>query len=339
MNMQQAIAQVIAGQDLTFPQMMSVMRLIMTGDASPAQIGGFLVGLRIKGESVDEITASAQVMRELATPVMVNKDQALDIVGTGGDQIGTFNISTASCLVAAAAGAKVAKHGNRAASGKTGAADVLEAAGVNLNLSPERLSACVEQIGVGFLFAPKHHTAMKHAIAPRKEMAIRTIFNVLGPLTNPAGARKQMVGVFAKELLPTMAEVFKQLGSIHTIIVHAEDGLDEISIAAATDVAELKCGQITHYRITPEDFGFNRHPLSSIQVQTAQHSLALIKQALSGQAGAAHDVIALNSGAALYAGDLASTLAEGIERARHILASGTALNVLERLVAFSNQPE
>ncbi|MCP4712686.1 MAG: anthranilate phosphoribosyltransferase, partial [Planctomycetes bacterium] len=252
MNIQSAIKSVIAGQDLNKTEMTEVMQQIMTGECTPAQIGGFLVGLRMKGESVDEITAAAAVMRELSTVVEVNTDHLVDTCGTGGDASGSFNISTASAIVAAAAGAHVAKHGNRSVSSKSGSADVLEVAGVNLDISAEQVGQCIEKVGVGFLFAQKHHSAMRHAIGPRREMAVRTIFNVLGPLTNPALAPNQVIGVFDGELVEPLAQVLKQLGSRHVMVVHADDGMDEISISGNTSVAELKDGEVTTYSISPE---------------------------------------------------------------------------------------
>ncbi|MDH5436880.1 MAG: anthranilate phosphoribosyltransferase, partial [Gammaproteobacteria bacterium] len=281
MDMPSAIRAVTERQNLSHEDMQSVMNTIMTGEATPAQIGGFLIGLRMKGETIDEITAAAQVMRELATKVDVSGDHVVDIVGTGGDGSSTFNISTASCFVVAAAGGKVAKHGNRSVSSKSGSADLLEAAGVNLDINPEQVARCVNEVGVGFMFAPKHHGAMKHAIGPRKEMAVRTIFNVLGPLTNPAGAPNQLLGVFSKELVEPLAHVLANLGSHHVLVVHSEDGMDEISIGAPTFVAELKDGVVTSYTIQPEDFGLERADLASLKVEDAAQSLAVVKSVLA----------------------------------------------------------
>ena len=334
-DMPSAIRAVIDGRDLTADQMTGVMRTIMTGDATAAQIGGFLVGLRIKGETVDEIAAAASVMRELASRVDVNGDHLVDTCGTGGDTSGTFNVSTASALVAAAAGAKVAKHGNRSVSSRSGSADVLEAAGVKLDLPPEQIGRCIETVGVGFLFAPMHHGAMKHAIGPRREMATRTIFNVLGPLTNPAGAPNQVLGVFAETWVEPLAQVLQKLGSDHVMVVHAEDGLDEISIGATTHVAELKDGEIHSYRIEPEDFGIERQSLDGIKANGAQDSLTLIHQALADQPGPARDIVVLNAGAAIYVAGLTDTLADGVERARQVIADGTANQVLDNLIRFS----
>jgi anthranilate phosphoribosyltransferase len=316
--------------------MQAVMRLIMTGQATAAQIGGFLVGLRMKGETVDEIAAAAGVMRELATHVDIAGPHLVDTCGTGGDGASTFNISTASALVTAAAGGRVAKHGNRSVSSSSGSADVLEAAGVRLDLGPEQVAACVEQLGVGFLFAPRHHSAMKHAIGPRKEMRVRTVFNLLGPLTNPAGAPNQVLGVFSADWVEPLAQVLKQLGSEHVLVVHAEDGLDEISIAAPTRVAELKDGKISCYTISPEDFGLQRADLAAIAVEDAQQSLAMIRAVFDGQPGPAHDIVILNAGAAIYAAGLVSSLADGVSRAADVIQAGKAKQVFASLVEVSN---
>jgi len=335
MDMQSAIRSVLDKQDLSRDDMTSIMRLIMTGEATPAQIGGFLVGLRMKGETVDEITAAASVMRELASGVKVDGDHVVDIVGTGGDGINTFNISTASTFVVAAAGGTVAKHGNRSVSSKSGSADLLEAAGVNLDLSPEQVGQCINDVGVGFMFAPKHHSAMKHAIGPRKEMAVRTIFNVLGPLTNPADAPNQLLGVFSDELVEPLAEVLNALGSNHVLVVHSSDGMDEISIADETHVAELKNGSITTYTITPEQFGLERGKLEDLQVDGAEQSLAVIKSVFANTPGAARDIVVMNAGAAIYAADLVGSLEEGINKAKEIIASGAAQTKLDELVSLS----
>lgn len=337
MDMQAAIRAVIEGHNLSADDMTEVMSIIMSGQATPSQIGGFLVGLRVKGETVEEIAAAAKVMRELATPVNVSGDHIVDIVGTGGDGIGTFNVSTASCLVAAAAGAQVAKHGNRAASSRSGAADLLEAAGVKLDLTPEQLEQCVATVGVGFMFAPHHHSAMKYAIGPRREMAVRTIFNVLGPLTNPAGAPNQVVGVFAADLVEALAQVLQRLGSHHVMVVHSEDGLDEISVSAPTNVAELKDGTVNTYTIAPEEFGMQRHPLNELIVDSADASLAMIRSVLDNQPGSARDIIALNAGAAIYTAGLADSHKAGVEKAQALLADGSAARVLEHLVTFTNE--
>ena len=336
MDMQSAIRSVLDKQDLSRDDMTAVMRLIMTGEATSAQIGGFLVGLRMKGETVDEITAAASVMRELASGVKVDGNHVVDIVGTGGDGINTFNISTASTFVVAAAGGTVAKHGNRSVSSKSGSADLLEAAGVNLDLSPEQVGQCIKEVGVGFMFAPKHHSAMKHAIGPRKEMAVRTIFNVLGPLTNPAGAPNQLLGVFSDELVQPLAEVLNALGSNHVLVVHSADGMDEISIADETHVAELKNGAITSYTITPEQFGLERGKLEDLQVDGAVQSLEVIKSAFANTPGAARDIVIINAGAAIYAADLVDSLEDGVNKAKEIIASGAAQTKLDELVKLSN---
>ena len=336
MEMQAAIRAVTERRDLSGEEMRQVMRTIMTGEATPAQIGGFLIGLRMKGETVEEIAAAAAVMRELATGVKISGDHVVDIVGTGGDGSSTFNISTASTFVVAAAGGRVAKHGNRAVSSKSGAADLLEAAGVNLGISPGQVAQCVEQVGVGFIFAPMHHSAMKHAIGPRKEMGVRTIFNILGPLTNPAGVPNQLLGVYSKALVEPLAEVLNRLGSRHVLVVHSEDGMDEISIGAPTFVAELKGGQVTSYTIQPEDFGMSRTPITALAVDGAASSLAVVKAVLRGEPGPASDIVALNAGAAIYAADLAESLAAGIKQAPQVIASGAAAAKLDELVKLSN---
>jgi anthranilate phosphoribosyltransferase len=337
MDIQAAIAAVIDKRDLTQEEMESVMRTIMTGEATQSQIGGFLVGLRMKGETVDEITAAAKVMRELAAHVNVSDPHLLDTCGTGGDGAKTFNVSTAVAFVAAAAGAKVAKHGNRSVSSKSGSADVLEAAGVNLDLSPEQIAQCIEQVGVGFMFAPKHHGAMKHAIGPRKEMGVRTIFNVLGPLTNPAGAPNQLLGVFSHQWVAPLAEVLGQLGSRHVMVVHAEDGMDEISIGAPTRVAELKDGKVRTYNITPAEFGIDQGDVSVLAVDDAAQSLAMIQGVLNNDAGPARDIVLLNAGAAIYTAGLAENMADGIELAKEKLANGDAAKKLGALVEFTKQ--
>lgn len=336
MNLQQAIQTVIDGNNLNRDEMTTVMRSIMTGEATAAQIGGFLVGLRMKGETVDEITAAAQVMRDLATGVTVSGDNVVDIVGTGGDGASTFNISTTSTFVVAAAGGQVAKHGNRSVSSRSGSADVLEAAGVKLDISADQVARCVQQVGVGFMFAPQHHSAMKHAIGPRKEMAVRTVFNLLGPLTNPAGAENQLLGVFSAQWVEPIAEVLQQLGSNHVLVVHSDDGLDEISIGAPTRVAELKAGQISSYSIQPADFGIATTPVSELAVDSVDDSLRVMRSVLANEAGPARDIVQMNAGAALYAANLCNTLADGIKMADEILASGAAMAKLDELVSLSN---
>ena len=336
MDIQTALKSVLERKDLSHDDMVSVMKTIMTGEATPAQIGGFLVGLRMKGETIDEIAAAAQVMRELATGVKVSGDHVVDIVGTGGDALSTFNISTASCFVVAAAGGKVAKHGNRSVTSSSGSADVLEAAGVNLNINADQVSECIEKLGVGFMFAPLHHSAMKHAIGPRKEMAVRTIFNVLGPLTNPAGAPNQLLGVFSDELVEPLANVLKKLGSNHVMVVHSEDGMDEISIGAATRVAELKGGEINTYTISPEDFGMRRDDIKHLVVDGAEQSLGMINLIFEGHTGPARDIVALNAGAAIYVAGLAGSHQAGIEKAQEVIDSGAALQKLNDLVELTN---
>jgi anthranilate phosphoribosyltransferase len=336
MQMQQAINRVLAHQDLSSEEMVSVMRSIMTGGATAAQIGGFLVGLRMKGETVTEIAAAASVMRELASGVsLAGLKHTVDIVGTGGDASGTFNVSTASMFVAAAAGCHVAKHGNRSVSSKSGSADVLEAAGIRLDLTPQQVERCVREVGVGFMYAPGHHSAMKHAIGPRKEMGVRTIFNVLGPLTNPAGVPNQLLGVFSEELLQPIAEVLQRLGSQHVMVVHSRDGLDEISCGAATDVAELRDGQIHRFSVRPEDFGVRRSPLDGLKVKDAEHSLAVIRGVLEDESGPARDIVMLNAGAAIYTAGLADNLQRGMEKADRAIASGEARNRLDKLIILS----
>ncbi len=337
MNIQQAIKSVIAKQNLNEDQMHDVMNSIMTGQTTDAQIGAFLIGLSMKGETIEEITASAKVMRALATPVEIgNSDYLVDTCGTGGDGLGLFNISTASAFVVAAAGGKVAKHGNRSISSKSGSADVLESAGVNLDLSPRIIGQCVEEIGVGFMFAPAHHSAMKHAIGPRKELAVRTIFNVLGPLTNPAKAPNQVMGVYDKSLIEPIANVLKELGSRHVMVVHSADGLDELSIADKTYVAELKEGVVTSYTIHPEELGFVLGDLNDIKADDAKDSLNIINNAFSGKEGAARDIISLNAGAAIYVCGLTNSLMSGIERSRLALSDGSAQQKLDDYIKISN---
>lgn len=339
MDMKQALNAVVAKQDLTEADMASVMETIMTGGATDAQIGGFLTALRMKGETIDEITGAARVMRQLATKVAVKGDNLVDTCGTGGDGANIFNVSTAAAFVVAAAGGQVAKHGNRSVSSSTGSADVLEAAGVNLSLSADQVARAVEEIGVGFMFAPAHHSAMKHAIGPRKELAMRTIFNMLGPITNPAGVPNQVLGVFDGELCEPLANVLGRLGSEHVLVVHAEDGLDEISLSGKTKVAELKDGKVSVYYVTPEDFSIQSQSLEGLSVDSAEESLTLIKDALSKretpQGEKAASMIALNAGAAIYASNLASSLAEGVSMAEDAISTGLALEKLNELAAFT----
>ncbi len=339
MDIKAALARVVDHIDLTTEEMQAVMRQIMTGQCTDAQIGGFLVALRMKSESIDEITGAAMVMRELAAKVDIAGERLVDTCGTGGDGANIFNVSTAAALVVAAAGARVAKHGNRAVSGKSGSADLLEAAGVNLNLTPEQVARCVESVGVGFMFAPAHHGAMKHAVGPRRELGLRTLFNMLGPMTNPAGVEHQVIGVFSSKLCRPMAEVLRRLGSRHVLVVSAKDGLDELSLAAPTHIAELKDGQITEYDVGPEELGIKSRSLIGLSVEDAAGSLALIRDALGKRtteaAEKAADMIILNAGAALYAADHASSLKEGVELASDALYSGLAREKLNELVAFT----
>ena len=338
MNIQQAIKAVIAKQDLSEEQMHAVMSDIMTGKTTDAQIGAFLVGLSMKGESIDEITASAKVMRSLATAVEISPTNHLvDTCGTGGDGLGLFNISTASAFVVAAAGGQVAKHGNRSISSKSGSADVLESAGVNLAVSPEVIGRCVDEIGVGFMFAPAHHSAMKHAIGPRKELAVRTIVNVLGPLTNPAKEPNQVMGVYDKNLVEPIANVLKSLGSRHVMVVHSKDGLDELSIADDTYVAELKNGEVLTYTVNPIDVGLSVGSLDDITADDADDSLTIIRAAFAGKQGSAKDIVALNAGAAIYVSGLADSLKAGVEKAKQVLENGGAQRKLEEYVVASNQ--
>ena len=339
MDIKQALTKLVARIDLSTEEMISVMRIVMTGGATPAQIGGFLVALRMKGETLDEITGAAMVMRELATPVDIDVKYLVDTCGTGGDGANLFNISTASAFVVAAAGGRVAKHGNRSVSSSTGSADVLEAAGIKLDITAEQVARCVREIGVGFMFAPAHHAAMRHAIGPRKELGMRTIFNMLGPMTNPAHVKRQVIGVFNGDLCKPMAEVLSRLGSEHVMVVHAKDGLDEISLSAETQVAELKDGEIREYIIKPEDFGVQSKSLIGLSVTNAEDSLLLIRDALGNRRGQyaekAADIIALNAGAAIYVSGVASTLPDGVEMARDAIGSGLAGEKIRELAAFT----
>lgn len=336
MDMQAAIRAVTDRHDLAEADMEAVMRLIMTGQATPAQIGGFLIGLRMKGETVDEITAAARVMRELATHVDIQDPYLVDTCGTGGDAASTFNISTACAFVVAAAGGKVAKHGNRSVSSKSGSADVLEEAGIEIDLNPVQVARCIDEVGVGFMFAPLHHGAMKHAIAPRREMGVRTLFNLLGPLTNPASAPNQVIGVFSGQWVEPLAHVLSKLGSSHVLIVHADDGMDEISIGAATRVAELHQGRVSSYTIEPEQFDLPRSDISSLSVEGPRQSLEIINAIFSGEHGPASDIVSLNAGAAIYVAGLCDTLAAGVARARQVIASGEAGKKLAALGELSN---
>ncbi|MEO6118880.1 MAG: anthranilate phosphoribosyltransferase [Methylotenera sp.] len=331
--------QVISGQHLSFDVMQAVMHQVMAGELTAAQISALLIALRIKGETVDEIAAAASVMRELSTKVNIpDSAHLIDTCGTGGDGIQTFNVSTVSAFVAAAAGAKVAKHGGRSVSSTCGSADVLEALGVNVNQTPEQVAHCVNTVGVGFMFAPNHHSAMKHSAPVRRELGVRTLFNLLGPLTNPASAKRQVMGVFAKELTVKLAHVLQQLGSEHVLVVCGADGMDEISFTGDTFIAELKDGKVSEYTLNPQQFGLSLHQLSSIQVQNAAESKAMILEVLAGNAThnqqtPARDIVLLNAGAAIYVAGIVDSLQAGISKAAEVIDSGLALAKLAALKA------
>lgn len=339
-GIQAALQKVVERVDLTEQEMEAVMHAVMSGATEEAQIGGLLVALRMKGETVAEITGAARAMRALATPVALTDQHAgaplVDTCGTGGDGSQTFNISTTAAFVVAAAGGRVAKHGNRSVSSVCGSADVLERAGVNLMLSADQVARCVDALGVGFMFAPSHHGAMRHAIGPRKALGMRTLFNVLGPLTNPAGARRQVMGVFSRALCRPIAEVLQRLGAEHVMVVHSADGMDEISIGAETWVAEATPELITEYSVTPEQFGITRSALDGLQVADVDESLAMLKGVLNKQPGAAADIVALNAGAAIYVSGLADTLEQGVIQAQDAIGSGLAAAKLNELVQLSN---
>lgn len=335
MDMKAALNAVLQPRDLSTAEMNAVMRLIMTGQATPAQIGGFLIALRCKGETVAEIAAAAKVMRELATPVNVSGNHLVDTCGTGGDGANTFNISTVSAFVVAAAGGQVAKHGNRSVSGNSGSADLLEKAGAKLALTASQITQCIDNVGVGFMFAPLHHGAMKHAIGPRKELGVRTIFNVLGPLTNPANVPNQVMGVYAKSLVEPVAHVLQQLGSKHVMVIHADDGLDEISIATTTTVAELKHDTVNCYTLTPEQFAMQRTPLDTLKVASTDASLAIVNQVLAGDKGPCADIVALNAGAAIYVAGLANSIEDGVNKALAVIGDGSAKHKLAEFVKLT----
>ncbi len=340
MNIQQALNNITKNIHLTQEQMEDVMRSIMSGETTDAQIGALLIGLRLKGESIDEMSAAARVMREFATKIDVSDTPYLvDIVGTGGDGQNIFNVSTASAFVIAAAGATIAKHGGRGVSGKSGSSDLLEQAGISLELNMQQTERCIRDIGVGFLFAPNHHKAMKYAAAPRKELGIRTLFNLLGPLTNPAGVKRFVIGVFSNELCRPMAEVLKQLGAEHVMVVHSKDGLDEISLASATYVAELKNGEINEWMIQPEDVDIESQTLVGLTIDSPAESLALIKNALgkkkSDIGDKAANMIALNAGAGIYVSGLTSTYKQGVALAHDIIYGGQALEKMDVLSEFT----
>ncbi len=335
MDIKDAIGNIVAGMDLPADEMQAVMRQIMTGGATPTQIGGFLVGMRAKGETVEEISAAARVMRELAMRVKADPTHLVDTCGTGGDNRRLFNVSTASAFVVAAAGGRVAKHGNRSMSSKSGSADLLEAMGVPLETAPEQVAASIDQVGIGFMFAPAHHPAARFAAAPRRELGTRTLFNLLGPLTNPANAPHQLLGVFAERWVEPLANVLKSLGSSHVLVVHSEDGLDEVSLAAPTLVSELKGGKVTNYRIQPEDFSIPRQALDGLEVDGPQESIAMMELALSGKPGPARDMLALNAGAAIYAADVTESLKDGVALAQKVLADGAAKAKLAEFLEHS----
>ena len=335
MEIKEALSELIKGQDLQREDMSSVMLQILEGRSTDAQIGAFLVALSIKGESIDEVISAVGVMRDLSIKVEVGSKYLVDTCGTGGTGVSIFNVSTASAFVASACGARVAKHGNRSATRSSGSADLLEQAGLSLELSPKDVSRCIEEVGMGFMFAAAHHSAMKYAIGPRKEIGLKTMFNILGPLTNPAGALNQVVGVYHKRWVRPIAEVLKELGSIHVLVVHSKDHLDEISIADETYVAELVNGSIKEYVIKPEDFGFSKQPLDDLIVSSPSESLSLVKQGLLDKNYAASSMIAMNAGAALYAAGVTNSLRKGVLIATECVKSGKGIEKLEELVSFS----
>ena len=333
---QEALQRTIEHREIFHDEMLKLMRMIMNGELSPVMTAAIITGLRVKKETIGEITAAAQVMREFSTKVHVPDTQHLvDIVGTGGDGSHTFNISTCSMFVAAAAGAKTAKHGGRSVSSKSGSADVLEALGANINLSPERIAQSVTQTGIGFMFAPNHHPAMKNVAPVRKELGVRTIFNILGPLTNPAGAPNILMGVFHPDLVGIQVRALQRLGAEHALVVYGRDGMDEVSLGAATLVGELKNGEIREYEIHPEDFGMAMASNRALRVETPEESVAMLRGVLEGQSGAARDIVLLNAGAALYAANVAGSIGEGIARAREALDSGAAQAKLAQFIAFT----
>lgn len=338
MSPQQVLHTLLDGRDLGHEDMASLMHDIMTGQLTPVQIAGILVALRAKGETVGEIAAAAEVMRQLATPVPVaDPEHLLDTCGTGGDGAHTFNISTAAAIVAAAAGARVAKHGGRSVSSTCGSADVLEALGVNVNLTPEQVARCVEEIGVGFMFAPNYHSAMRFAAPVRRELGVRTLFNLLGPLTNPAGAKNQLMGVFSKDLVGKLARVLAALGSRHAMVVHAEDGLDEISLGADTFVAELRDGEVLEYRLHPQDFGFDPCSSERLAVHNVDEAVRMMRSVFVGEDGPARDIVCLNAGAALYVAGTVATIEAGVARAEEVIRTGKARAKLEALAALSSR--
>ncbi len=335
---QEALQRTIEHREIFHDEMLKIMRMIMNGELSPVMTAALITGLRVKKETIGEITAAAQVMREFSTKVKVaNPSNLVDIVGTGGDGAHTFNISTCAMFVAAAAGAKTAKHGGRSVSSKSGSADVVEALGAKLNLMPEQIARSIEEVGIGFMFAPNHHPAMKNVAPVRKELGIRTIFNILGPLTNPAGAPNILMGVFHSDLVGIQVRALQRLGAEHAVVVYGRDGMDEISLGASTLVGELKNGQITEYEIHPEDFGLPMASNRALRVDTPEQSLAVLRGVLDNQPGAARDIVTLNAGAALYAANVAASIAEGVERARVAIESGAAKAKLAQFVAFGQK--
>jgi len=330
----EALGRCIDHREIFHDEMLSLWRRLMSGELTPVQIAGLLVGLRVKKETIGEIAAAAQIMREFSTKVPVADDAHLvDIVGTGGDGVNTFNISTAAMFVAAAAGARIAKHGNRSVSSSSGSADVLESLGARITLTPEQVAACLEQTRIGFMFAPNHHAAMRHAAPVRKELGVRTIFNILGPLTNPAGAPNQLMGVFHPDLVGIQVRVLQQLGSRHVLVVHGKDGMDEVSLGAATMVGELRNGEVREYEIHPEDFGMAMVSHRNLRVANAAQSRDMLLAAIGGTAGPAHEIVCLNAGVALYTADCAGTISDGIGMARAAIASGAARSKLDEFVA------
>lgn len=337
MNIQEAIAKVIEGADLSRDEMADAMNQIMSGEATDAQIGAFLIALRVKGECVDEIAGAASVMREKATPIVTKHDVIVDTCGTGGDHSGTFNISTTAAFVAAGAGLCVAKHGNRAATSQSGSADVLSALGVNIEASPETVSRCLDDVGIGFLFAISLHGAMKYAIGPRREIGARTIFNALGPLSNPAGATRQVVGVYSAALIETLAGVLGTLGSERAFVVHGSDGLDEMTLTGLTRVSELKNGSVSTYDVSPGDFGLAQASTDALKGGDADYNAEITRSILNGEEGPRRDIVLLNAAAAIVAGDKARDLNEGVQVAAEVIDSGKALEKLEGLVAASRE--
>ena len=333
MNPQEALQRVIEHREIFHDEMTALMRQIMSGEVSPVMVAAIVAGLRVKKETIGEIAAAASVMRELATPVKVPYDHRfVDIVGTGGDSAHSFNISTTSIFVAAAAGAKVAKHGGRSVSSSSGSADVLEALGANIMLSPEQVAACIEETGIGFMFAPNHHSAMKNVAPVRREMGVRTLFNILGPLTNPASAPNTLLGVFHPDLVGILVRVMQRLGAERVLVVHGKDCLDEISLGAATMVGELRDGEVHEYEIHPEDFGLQMQSLRNLRVGSAEESKAMLLGVLANQPGAAREIVCLNAGAALYVANVAESIGDGIAKAREAIASGAARAKLDQFV-------